>query len=283
MTLKNLVAEILTNLRKYDDLGLIDYRTLDLLIKNELKRFGSNVMERRSKVVEVVNSKAKLPENFSRLRSAIRCDVVKVEPEIEIDNQWRMDTYTARRVENTYEWDNSTETHFKQSYKEVYESKLVRGSRVKFYYNPYEILSLKKGFNRDLTTMDCINKQISKIKGSGEINITSDYIYTNFDHGDIYLIYEGLQEDEDGEIIIPDYTNLIEYLIATASYKLLRNLVINDEAKNLVNVLSLLKQESESTYIKATTQVKMENLDPNWNKDFRRRQAKNLRKFYGPN
>lgn len=283
MRLKSLVAEILSSLRKYDDLGLIDYRTLDLILKNELKRFGSNVMERRSKVLEVVNGKAKLPENFSRLRLAMRCDVTKVMPEIELDDQWRMDTYTARRTENTYEWDNATETHFKQSYKEVYESKLVRGSKIQFTYNPYEILSLKKGFNRDLLTSDCTNKQISKIKGSGEINITSDYIYTNFEEGDIYIVYESLQEDEDGEIIVPDYTNLIEYLIATASYKLLRGLVINSEANNLVNVLSLLKQESESAYIKATTQVKMENLDPNWSKDFRKRQAKNLRKFYGPN
>lgn len=283
MRLKSLVAEILSGIRKYDDLGQIDYRTLDLILRNELKRFGSNVMERRSKVLEVINGKARLPENFSRLRSAIRCDVMKVVPEIEIDDQWRMDAYTARRTENTYEWDNATETHFKQSYKEIYESKLVRGSRIKFIYNPYEILSLKKGFNRDLTTSDCINKNISKIKGSGEINITADYIYTNFEEGDIYIIYEGLQEDEDGEIIVPDYSNLIDYLIATASYKLLRGLVINDEAKNLVSVLNLLKQESDSAYIKATTQVKMENLDPNWSKDFRKRQAKYLRKFYGPN
>lgn len=282
MKLKSLIAEILTGIRKYDDLGLVDYRTLNLIIKNELSRFGSNVMERRSKVIEVVNGKAKLPDNFSRLRVAMRCDVTKVEPEIEIDDQWRMDTYTSRRTENTYEWDNATETHFKQSYKEVYESKLVRGSRIKFSYYPYEILSLKKGFNRDLLTADCINKQISKIKGSGEINITSDYIYTNFTEGDIYTVYESLQEDEDGEIVIPDYSNLIDYLIAVSSYKILRGLVINDEAKNLVNVLSLLKQESESAYIKATTQVKMENLDPNWSKEFRKRQSKNMRKFYGP-
>ena len=74
MTRRSLLAEIQSELKQYDESGLLDYRSLNRWIKNEIRRFGANVMVLTEKVVEVKNGKATLPEDFFSLNIAAKCD-----------------------------------------------------------------------------------------------------------------------------------------------------------------------------------------------------------------
>ena len=72
MTRKELIAEILTEVRQYDESNLVDYRSLNRWIKNEIKRFGVNVMVLQPQFITVENGKATLPEAFFQLKKAMQ-------------------------------------------------------------------------------------------------------------------------------------------------------------------------------------------------------------------
>ena len=75
MTIDSLIAEVTSGgFQKYDEAGLVDYISLRRWIKNEMKRFGNNIMELGETLLHVQDRKAKLPENFWQLYLAVTCD-----------------------------------------------------------------------------------------------------------------------------------------------------------------------------------------------------------------
>lgn len=279
MTQSSLIAEVLTGIKRYADLGLVDETTLEIELSNELKRFGSNIMELGAKVIEIQGGKANLPLTFSKLKKAIRVDPYKVEPEIEIDDKWMTDYSVKRIVETDYEYDELSETHYKKSYKDIIYKKLIRGSKIDFHYKPTEVVALTKNFSKDFISDDCLNKKIQSIKGCSEINIVGNKIYANFREGELYIEYERLPE-EDGELFIPDIPNLIKYLMSHLSYVAMRSIWINEEADAVQQKMQFFKNEALTLWQPAMTAVKFDRLPPDWNKKFQAKQKRNLRKFY---
>lgn len=279
MQKSSLIAEVLTGIKRYDDLGLVDETTLEIELTNELKRFGSNIMELGAMVLEIRGGKVDLPLTFSKLKKAMRVDPYKVEPEIEVDDRWITD-YSVRRVTETdYEWDNGSDSHYKKAYKDVIYKKLIRGSKIKFHYQPTEIVALTKNFSKDFVSDDCLNKKVQSIKGCGEINIVGNKLYSNFSEGDLYIEYERLPE-EDGELFIPDIPNLIKYLINYLSYTALKSVWINEEADAVQQKMMFFKNESTLLWQPAMTAVKFERLPSDWNKKFQNNQKKSIRRYY---
>lgn len=279
MVQSSLIAEVLTGIKRYDDLGLVDETTLEIELANELKRFGSNIMELGAKVIEISGGKADLPLTFSKLKKAIRVDPYKVEPEIEVDDLWLTD-YSVRSItETNYEWDNASDSHYKKSYKDVVYKKKIRGSSIKFHYRPSEIVALTKNFSKDFVSDDCLNKRIQNIQGCSEINIVGNKLYSNFREGELYIEYERLPE-EDGELFIPDIPNLIKYLTNHLSYVAMRSIWINEEVDAVQQKMMFFKNEATILWQPAMTAVKFDRLPPDWNKRFQAKQKQNFRKFY---
>lgn len=279
MTRKELVSEILSDLKKYDDLGLIDRRTLNLTIQNELKRFGSNIMEPREKVVEIKGGKGKLPVGFYKLKEARFTDPIRIETEMEIDDQWRTDSYISRVVENQYEWDNHSNSHYKKAFTEVIEQRLVRGSSIKITHRLGNLVGLVKGISKDYLSNACLNKVTNNTVDLPCISINGENIIANFNEGTIFIKYESLQE-VDGDLVIPDYPNLIKYLIAISKQKILENIWVNDETDNVGQKLGYFKAQAVEYYLSATTEVKFSNLSPNIAKKMRAANSRELRKYY---
>lgn len=280
MLQSRLKAEVLTGIKKYDDLGLIDETTLELNLVNELKRFGSNIMENGNKVIEFSGGKAELPIGFSKLKKAIKVDPHRVELEEGVDDRWMTD-YTVRRIIDTdYKWDNGSDSHYKKSYKDIVYKKLVKGSKLRFHYKPLEVVALTRNFSKDSVANDCLNKKIENIKGCAEINIIGNYIYSNFTDGELYIEYERLPE-EDGEINVPDIPNLINYLINQLSFLALKSVWINEEVEGtVVQKMQFFQREALALWVPAQTAVKFERLSPDWHKKFEAKQKRNIRKYY---
>lgn len=279
MKQSHLIAEVLTTIKRYADLGLVDETTLELRLATELKRFGSNIMELGAKVLEIKGGKADLPLTFSKLKKAMRVDSYKVEPEIVVDDKWMTD-YSVRRITETdYDYDELSETHYKKAYKDVIYKKLIKGSHIKFHCRPSEIVSLTKGFSKDFVADDCLNKKIQNVKGCSEINIVGNKVYANFKEGELYIEYERLPEEDD-ELFIPDIPNLIKYLIYYLSYVALESVWINEEADAVQNKMMFFKNEASLLFQPAMTAVKFERLPSDWDKKFQSKQKRNIRRFY---
>lgn len=279
MTRKELKAEILTLIRKYDDLGLVDHITADNLIKAELKKFGSNVMETSSKVIEIIGGQADLPFDFFRLNIALKCQPYTVEPIEEVDTTWRKDHSVSKRVVENYEWDNGSNSHYKKSYKEIIEYKEIRGSRIQFKHSPIEVLALVKNIPKDFISNSCVNRAVSNISGSAEINIKPTKIQTNFKEGYVYIEYESLPS-ENGDLIIPDIPYLDEYLKYFCAYRVLEGIWTNGEMTDVADKIMYFKNEANTLKANALTFTKFDKLSPDWSKKVKKNNRNNLRKFY---
>lgn len=111
-----------------------------------------------------------------------------------------------------------------------------------------------------------------------EINIVGNKIQTNFKRGVIYIQYNALPSDEDGDLYIPDVVNLQEYLMYFVKRKILEGIWMNDDDVNLVNKLQYIKQQEREYFGLAMTTVKFEGLG-NWSQRLKKRMVQDTNRF----
>lgn len=268
MTRKQLIAEIQTSLRQYDESGLIDYRSLNRWIRQELKRFGTNIMVVAEKFMEVKDGKATLPEDFYTLKFAVKCD----KDSYYVDDNCRKEVvesnYWKQRLESTYVWDNQSNSHVQQDFKCIEEKIVHNNCQVTLRYTNPTMLKLTKGVKRDLLANECKNLKIFNCPY--EINIDRETVKCNFKNGNVYIQYYAIPTDDDGDLLIPDLRNLEEYLIAYCKRRILEDVFYNDDDTNMINKLQLIKQEERELYGFAQTEVKMNALGKDWWKKIKR-------------
>jgi len=276
MTRRELIAEILTEFKKYDESGLIDYRSLNRWIKNEIKRFGNNVMQLTEKVLRVENGIAELPENFFNLYFAVKCTPESHCFEKGDKTHFQSSYFYTQRLENTYEWDNQSNSHKGVDFKCIEEKLLFNDASVTFRYSNPILMKPVKGLKREFISNVCPNLKIHK--SPYEFNIVGEKVQVNFKEGDIYIQYYGLPLNEDNDLEIPDNRNLQEYLIAYCKRKIIEMVWSNDDDTNLINKLQYFKQEEDRLYGFAQTSVKFENLG-NWDRRIRKNNIRYTNKF----
>lgn len=274
MTKTQLIAEILTDLRQYDEAGLIDYRSLDLWITNQLKRFGNDIMVMTEKVIKVNNREAILPEDFWKLELAARCNktsyCVKEGDVDEIVGSH----YWTHRIENTYEWNNQANTHKKTDFKEIVEIEHYHNQSVEFRYEiEPTLLTLTRGYNRALCTDNCKNISSKTTKSqSHQINILNNKIQTNFNDSDIYVQYLSLPKNSEQELLIESSNGSLEDFIQYyCKRKVLESLLLNGDDNNVGQKLQLMKQLEDDAYSRAKTTIKFDSLGSDWHKKIQNR------------
>lgn len=282
MTRKELIAEVTSDLRQYDESGLIDYRSLNLWIKSELKRFGNNIMVLHDKTIPVENGRAKLPENFWKLVVAAKCDdggyeVCEGDKEhIIMSHYWKM------RTEQSYEWDNNSETYHKKDYKEIREKVYFDGGAIEFRYKNPTILRLTRGMKKEVCHSSCLNLQAALTSSaSNEINILGETIQTNFTTGYIYIQYLALPSDDDGDLIIPEtqHNHLQKYIMYYVKAKILENIIANEDDPGKGQLLTYFNAKANEAFSLAMTETKMEGLGMDWDKKLKNQMRKDTMKF----
>lgn len=59
--------------------------------------------------------------------------------------------------------------------------------------------------------------------------IKDEFLYTNFQEAKVYINYQGMMEDDDGNLLVPDHELLNDYYEYAIKQRLLENLIMNDE------------------------------------------------------
>lgn len=267
MTRKHFIAELATDLKQYDESGLIDYRSVKMWIKNKLKRFGNNIMTSSDMVLKVENGRAQLPENFWQLYLAIKCRPESYTTEDVIDESIIMSTVYKIKTEAEVEWNNGVEGHVGKNYKSIEEKIVTRGGTIKIKYAGDGILRITKGMKKESCYKTCKNLQDKYTHSSPwEINIVNDVIQTNFKTGNIYIQYLSLPTDEEGEIIIPEtqHGHLQEYLMYHCKARLFENLIGNGDETNIINMLQYYTSKEREYLSLAMTETKFGGLSQDW-------------------
>lgn len=282
MTRKQFIAEITSDLSQYDESGLIDYRSLNREIRSELKRFGNNIMVLTEKTIAIENGKAQLPEDFWRLVVAAKCDdggyhVVEGDREhIIMSHTWKT------RLEQSYVWDNNSESYNKQDFKQITEKVYFDGGAIQFRYVNPTILRLTRGMRKEVCHGSCLNLK-SELTNSApnEINIVGETLQTNFDKGYVYMQYLALPTEEDGDLSIPEtqHNSLYKYLSYYCKAKIMEKIVTNGDDTGKGEMLKYFNAQADKAFPLAMTESKFEGLGRDWDVKLKNKMRRETLKY----
>ena len=273
MRLSEVFAEVETNFSSFAETGDIDRVSIKGWVITLLRSFGKNICNKRETIVDVKDSRSLLNEDFKSLILALR---LESSDDYSYQNEPRAVPYKTY-VSNPVFWDvinneyvvNNCESNL------ITENLIIGGHNQQNHYN-YQWLSLVKGMSKDTLDVNCYNIHPSiRDTQSYKISITNRSLSANFKTGRIYMQYNSLPLDEDGEIMIPEITtgDIKEYIMNEINIKLATSLILNGKnPQGAKELLPLWMQERRVLKIKAESEAAWNGISDNWAK---RQYAKN--------
>jgi hypothetical protein len=262
-TLDQFIAEIENTFSNYAETGDIDKISIKGWVISCLRGFGKNICDLRETVVEVENSKALLPENFKSLHLALRVDP------IEDEHHHHTHNFAYKQyIINPIRWDSISQEYIANNCDtKIVTEKLFLHNHHHLHCHP-TMLSLVKGMQKDTVDVDCLNihPSIRNIHPD-KISITNRTINANFRKGRVYVMYNSLPSDEDGEVAIPIITtgDILAYIENYVKIKIAESLIINSKnPQGLLSLMPMWKQDTRILKIKAESEANFNGLNNEW-------------------
>ncbi len=250
--------------------NMIEPQQLIKVAKRVTYDLGLRILMTKEAVLEVKKNKVKLPDDFFVLNYALICDELTInEPviqgtdiqEIKMIPEYKQTTsYINPCTDPTVNCQScgvscpsctcqSTPSNCVplpegQSYcakpkltltckGDVYELVQVVKTHERVYKRlwPLNIIA-----NAQSIACDCPNIYV---KSPQQAWIKDNFLYTNFETGNVYISYQGQLEDDEGNLLVPDHPEINEYYEYAIKQRILENLAMNDE--NVTNKLNIVE------------------------------------------
>lgn len=286
ITLDEFIAEIESTFKIYADTNDIDRVLIKTIVINELRKFGKNICDKREAIVDIKNSQVLLPENFKSLILAL-----KLTPNEELDckdNTEKRLIIERQHIENPAEWTSTTRDYFVNycESKIVTEKVYAYNEKVDKFYTPH-FLSLYKGFSNSSLDTNCLNLHPSiRDSYSDKISITNRTLRTNFREGKIYIQYNSLPEDEDGEIVIPILSTggILNHIKNKVRIELGQHLILSQlNTSGLKELLPIWLQNERLYFIEAKSEANWAGMNQKeWTKQRQQRNRVEQNRFNLP-
>ena len=286
ITLDEFIAEIESTFKIYADTNDIDRVLIKTIVINELRKFGKNICDKREAIVDIKNSQVLLPENFKSLILAL-----KLTPNEELDckdNTEKRLIIERQHIENPAEWTTTTRDYFVNycESKIVTEKVYAYNERVDKFYTPH-FLSLYKGFSNSSLDTNCLNLHPSiRDSYSDKISITNRTLRANFREGKIYIQYNSLPEDEEGEIVIPIIStgSILNHIKNKVRIELGQHLILSQlNTSGLKELLPIWLQNERLYFIEAKSEANWAGMNQKeWTKQRQQRNRVEQNRFNLP-
>ena len=286
ITLDEFIAEIESTFKIYADTNDIDRVLIKTIVINELRKFGKNICDKREAIVDIKNSQVLLPENFKSLILAL-----KLTPNEELDckdNTEKRLIIERQHIENPAEWTTTTRDYFVNycESKIVTEKVYAYNERVDKFYTPH-FLSLYKGFSNSSLDTNCLNLHPSiRDSYSDKISITNRTLRANFREGKIYIQYNSLPEDEEGEIVIPIIStgSILNHIKNKVRIELGQHLILSQlNTSGLKELLPIWLQNERLYFIEAKSEANWAGMNQKeWTKQRQKRNRVEQNRFNLP-
>lgn len=240
-----------SSMKQYASAGLINEMDVYDWVISELNTFRMLPSIKIETILHVKNNSVKLPEGFKSLYSAVKCEPYKcVVEDAQPDILQNFYFYKVRELKNE-DWNFCNPCDITETESCVVEKTyLHNNTRANFYYHNLQPLKLNLTPHVKRTICDKQSPNLSVHNAVNEISINRKTLYTNFKEGNIFMVYNGLEYDEDGMLIIPDTEegNLSKFLLASVKRKIVEQLVANSDNTTNEQILLQLYVQEESTY-----------------------------------
>lgn len=259
--LDQLILEIKSRLKKYDEAGLLDEIAMRRDATLALRGFGQTLTFQTDAVLELEDGIAYLPEAFFSLQSAELCTPKGYAYTGSQDSLQSSYMY-RERVERSREWTECNSCCENKTEKVIRENIYFDGGSIEFYYKTPILLSLGRSFDKSKCSPTCSNLRVNDPR---EISIIGNKIQANFKEGYIYIRYHSLPVDQDGEVDIPEITDgkfhqYMEYfLLRRSAERLIEDGNALPGLSNLYSGYLTLERQHKAT---ALTAAKMKSLTP---------------------
>lgn len=267
MTFEEFSAEIKSMMPQYVSAGLVDDMSIYGYMLEGLSEISILPTIRIETIINIKNNKGKLPDGFKSLYSAIKCEpyVMTTDQEEPKDILQEIYTYKVRETNNK-SWSTCDPCDVVETDSCVVEKVyLHNGTRANLYYNNLQPIKLKLTPYIKKTKCDKECKNFNQ-QSPHEISINNKYVYTNFKEGNIYMIYNGYEEDDEGFVMIPETTenNLLKFLKAFVIREFLRAMFrSSDNTTNEQFLYGIYNQDVIDYKPRATGELKMAKILPN--------------------
>lgn len=239
-------------MEQYNSAGLIDQLTVYNHLIEGMNELSILPTIRIEQVITIKNNKGRLPDGFKSLYSAVKCEPYGYTVDSEEPKDILMDIYHYKvRETKNQEWQMCDPCDVTVTDSCIVEKVYFHnGTRGNFYYNNLKPLRLKLApyIKRTICDKDCLN--FKSDKAVDEISINGKTVYSNFKEGNIFLVYNGYEEDEEGFLIIPESeeNNLEKYLRAYIKKEIIRKILENSDNTTNEQLLLSMYQEDLNTY-----------------------------------
>lgn len=259
--LDELIAEIRSDLNKFDAAGLIDEVSVTRDIVKALRRFGNAVTELHETVLEVEGGKATLPENFHNLSIAALCEPIGYK-RFGTDSLVSSHFYKEKVIRKQV-WNECDTCCNESSESLIRENVYFKGAEAEFYYKNPTLLTLGKTLNKSVYNEKCRNKIVKD--NPNIITINELTLTANFSEGHVYIQYYGLPMDENGYIDIPETKNghLDTYIEYHVKRRIAERLLGNGDGGPLSSMYQVYAQQEQIALQNASNEVKMKHITPN--------------------
>ena len=258
ISLEQFTAEIETSLSNYAESNDIDRQSIKTWVIQALRKFGKDICEKNETVVEVKNSRALLPETFKSLTFAVK---VKTKPFTEEESKQLI--LERKYIQNEAIWDSLTQSYITDYCQTFITTEKVYSNTEPHKFYGYELLALSPHINKDTVDSSCFNLHPAISQKPNEISISARTLSANFKEGYIFLRYNSLPSDKDGEIMLPILSTgeILEYCELTVKRRLAENLIANNKnPAGLVQLYQMWAQQERSALHAAKTESKMSGL-----------------------
>jgi hypothetical protein len=276
-TFDDLIADAAVDFEKYDLESMILPQQLIKVAKKVNYDLGLRIFQTKEIVLEVEKGRAKLPDNFYTLNFALMCgehtQTVYTPQGTNIEER-KVEPITYRPMgpaviplcePGIVNPNNAGQTCSScQSSPCGCQTNLVIPNSCKLDCkgNQYELIQIINSQTRTFKFL----RQIRILANAMSVDcdcpnlywdspftgwIQDGYFYTNYPHGNLYINYQGMLEDDNGNLLVPDHDMLNDYYEYALKQRILENLIMNDETVSPTKI-----QIIEDRYRKARNAAK---------------------------
>ena len=246
-TFDDLLADVAVDFEKYDLEGMLLPQQLIKVAKKINFDLGLRIYQTKEVVLEFEKGRAKLPDNFYVLNFALLCGEYEEktilpqgthveERYLTPEYQWQpdtIDTCTDQTPTPVCQTCNASTDPCNCNVPTPCVQLDCKGNEyalvqiLSYATRHYKFLKQIKILSNPMSVdCDCPNLYWDSPYTAW---IKDGYIYTNFPSGNLYINYQGMLEDDEGNLLIPDHELLNDYYEYGLKQRIIENLIMNDE------------------------------------------------------
>lgn len=234
-TFDELIDEVKTDFHVYNTEGMIEPGQLIKVAQKINYDLGLRIYTEKQKVLEIVNGRVKLPDDFYVLTMALLC----------ADYQVREEVLQGTHTEDVYMnvctvCNQPSENCGCESVVTVCENKYVKVMHRKNYVTK-EYTEFKRLYVRPAKAVDPVCSAKPDYDHWMEAELKNGYLYIiGIETGTVYLNYLGNLEDDNGNLLVMDHPMINEYYEYAIKQRILENLYMNGE--DVIQKMQLIEQ-----------------------------------------